>query len=379
MLKESPLINEHRRLGAKFIPFHGWKLPLEYSGSRKEHLSVRNHAGLFDVSHMGEIRVRGAQALTLLNRALTNDASVLRAGQIQYTMLCNEKGGIIDDLILYCLKPREDYLLCVNSARKEVDLKWLKQVMVYKPGYVKSTLEKDFNSWPITIEDESSSWVQLALQGPRAPRILERLIKEESILQLKKNHFQKFSFLGESILVSATGYTGERGFEILLPPSVAHYLWAGILEQDKDCVPVGLAARDTLRIEMKYPLYGNELNEEIDPYSAYLSWVVKNQNDFLGSQALAVIKKRIKRKWIGFAFSKKEGMGVPRLGYRILTESGQVIGEVTSGAYSPSLEKMIGMGYVPIEYSSPGQAIKIEVHQNHILAEVKKTPFYQKT
>ena len=388
MLKNTPLKEEHIRLGAKFMLFYGWKLPLEFSQAKEEHLNVRKNAGLFDVSHMGEIRVRGKEALALLKKCLTNNTARLKKNRVQYNFLCNEKGGVIDDLMLYCLKEKQDYLLCVNASRTEVDLQWLQK-------------HNSFSS--VTVEDESTKWAQLALQGPKSCDILSSVLKQEKsgekivLKKIKKNNFQWGSFKGESILVSATGYTGEKGFEIFISPKKAGLLWRAILKegQSKGCLPVGLAARDTLRMEMKYPLYGKDLNENRDPYSAGLSWAVKNPGPFIGSEALKKIKKNIKKKWVGFRLlSEASVTGVPRLNSRILgglsappiwEKADKVlsisvrkivpVGEVTGGALSPSLGEMIGLGYVPSEYASRDQKIYVEVHQKPVPAKVVTGPF----
>lgn len=364
MLKETALIGEHRRCAAKLIAFHGWKLPLEFSGSTVEHLNVRKNVGFFDVSHMGEIRISGAKALKILEKCLTNNVAALKKNHTQYNLLCNEQGGIVDDLILYCLEPGEDYLLCVNAACLEKDLEWIRSHT--------SNGSKE-------VRDESPHWAQLALQGPKASSLLAVVlgIHEKEELEIKKNHFAWFSFLDQPILVSATGYTGEMGFEILVPPEKAPLLWREILEKGKDfgCLPSGLAARDTLRVEMKYPLYGKDLNENIDPHSAGLSWVIKNPTDFIGSMALSQAKEQIRKKWVGFQLS--EMAGVPRLGSRILVK-GIPVGEVTSGARSPSLDQIIGLGYVAAEYASPSQLIQVEIHQNPVSAEIVATPFIKK-
>ena len=209
MLKETALIEEHRRCGAKLLAFHGWKLPLEFSGSTEEHLNVRKNSGLFDVSHMGEIRVKGAGALNVLEKCLTNNVAALKKNQTQYNFLCNERGGIVDDLILYCLEPPVDYLLCVNSARREEDLNWLHR---HNPSID-------------IIQDESDQWTQLALQGPKASVLLSAVLKDKTVLEIRKNHFQWCAFLDEPVLVSATGYTGEPGFEILISSEKAGFLW----------------------------------------------------------------------------------------------------------------------------------------------------------
>lgn len=404
MLKETALVNEHRLLGAKFINFQGWKLPLEFSGSVAEHLNVRKNSGLFDVSHMGEIRVRGKGALKFLETYLTNNVSILKENQTQYNFLCNKGGGIIDDLILYCFQKGEDYLLCVNSARLEADLTWLRQ-----------------SNFPGEICNESDQWAQLALQGPDAPALLTDVLTSDfnhisekpysvkeihslenqttrqrelsrekhnslvgdsgkTLRDMKKNHFQWFSFFGEPVLISTTGYTGEKGFEFLVSSKNADSLWRAILKRGKPrgCLPTGLAARDTLRMEMKYPLYGKDVNENIDPHSAGFSWAVRNSTNFIGSSALLQIQKKLQKKWVGFQLlPEEEFVGVPRPGSRILVRKIPV-GEVTSGAKSPSLCKMIGLGYVPIEYSRPGQKVQVEIHQNTVPAEIVSTPFIKK-
>ncbi len=441
MLKETVFVSEHRRLGAKFINFHGWKLPLEFSGSTVEHLNVRKNSGLFDVSQMGEIRVRGKGALKFLEKYLTNNVSALKENQTQYNLLCNKQGGIIDDLILYCFKRGEDYLLCVNSACLEKDLAWLKQGLAwfrkdYAQGQLSDrSLSDDLplynlysSDFPVEVFDESDQWAQLALQGPSAPALLTDMLSASSVMpikakkshsveerdsttlskvkavpkkelattveelgsttlskgdhlilkNLKKNYFHWFSFLDEPMLVSATGYTGEKGFEILISPGKAVDLWRVILRRGKSrgCLPVGLAARDTLRMEMKYPLYGKDLNENIDPHSAGLSWAVRNPTNFIGSSALAKIKNSVQKKWVGFQLLPGS-VGVPRKGHRIFAK-GVPVGEVTSGAKSPSLCKMIGLGHVLSEYSRPKQKIQVEIHQKQNPAEVVATPFYKK-
>ena len=272
----------------------------------------------------------------------------------------------MDDLILYCLKPGEDYLLCVNAACLEKDLKWIRY---------------HTSSGPEKVRDESNHWAQLALQGPKAHSLLASVLKDsdgkKANLEIKKNHFQWCSFLDQPVLVSTTGYTGEKGLEIFLSLENIPFLWKELLDKGKDfdCLPVGLAARDTLRMEMKYPLYGKDLDEKADPYSAGLSWAIKNPANFIGSATLAQIKKKISKKWVGFQLSKS--VGVPRKGSAVLVE-GKPVGEVTSGARSPCLDRMIGLTYVPIEYSSPNQSIQVEIHQNLVPAEIVATPFIKK-
>ena len=362
MLKTTPLIEEHQKLGAKLFAFHGWKLPLEYSGSRQEHLNVRKHVGIFDVSHMGEIRIRGNKALQAIEKLFTNNATVLKKHQAQYTLLCNEEGDILDDLILYCLKPQTDYLLCVNAARCLFDLNWISKHNPFKD---------------VLIQNESDLWAQIALQGPKSSQLLSQVLNQNTLQNMKKFAFDFFPFNGEQILVSTTGYTGEKGFEILTSKATAPLLWRKILKQGQDscCLPIGLAARDTLRIEMKYPLYGNDLSEKWDPFSAGLGWAVKNPGKFIGSSALKIKQQKITQKWIGFKLLQTEG--VPRRGQGIYMD-GEQIGEVTSGTKSPCLNRMIGMGYVNRKYSTPGQMLHIDIHQNLIPAEIVATPFIKK-
>ena len=366
--KTTPLFEEQKKAGGRFMLFHGWKLPREFSSATKEHLNVRKNAGLFDISHMGEIRVKGHGALSLLQKTLTNQIDKLKKNQAQYNLMCNEKGGVIDDLMLYCLEPKKDYLLCVNADCVKKDFNWLNKQ----------------NTFKAIITDESNRWAGLSLQGPKALDLLTKAFCSQttSILKnMKKNQCQwvaclfkkdreENSFLPtqdlkafndkyQPVLVSATGYTGERGFEIFLPPQIAPILWRNLLEVGKGvlCL-VGLLGRDTLRLESQYPLYGQELNEDIDPHSAGLSWVVKNKSCFIGSKALSQIKVRKKR----IAFKLASPARVPRTGNRLFFGD-QVIGEVSSGAFSPTLSAMIGMGYVLLEKSTPSTKILVEIQE----------------
>ena len=394
-LKESPLIEEHRRLSARFTSFYGWKLPLEYSSAKQEHLCVRNSAGLFDVSHMGEIRIKGKNSLSLLERILSNEVAQLKKHQAQYSLLCNADGGIIDDLILYCLEFQQDYLLCVNAGRTDFDFEWI---------------QKNNTFTELDIQNESHKFAQLALQGPKAFKILSDLILEyavqdlsknmrqnfkvnlchfppvqsenfcppEELLNMKRFHFKILPFMGELILISRTGYTGEKGFEILCSPGQGVVLWRKILEkgQKAGISPAGLAARDTLRIEMKYPLYGKDLNENTDPYSAGLGWAVKNTKDFIGSSVLQRMNRQVQKKWIGFQLLKPGG--IPRENYAVFSENKKVLGRVTGGALSPCLKSVIGMAYVDKEFANIGQLIYVQIHGNLVPAKIVKTPFILK-
>ena len=356
MLKESPLIEEHRRLKARFINFHGWKLPLSFSSPIKEHLNVRKHCGLFDVSHLGNIRIKGPGALQLLQKCLTSNVAILRQNQSQYSLICNKQGGILDDLIIYCLKAKEDYLLCVNASRLQKDLNWL----------------NSHNDFDATLKNESKMSARMALQGPLSEAVLNDVLSDMPLGGIKKNCFKWCRFESELLMVSATGYTGEKGFEILASPSAAAPLWRKILTTKHSCLPAGLAARDTLRIEMKYPLYGQDLNENTSPYSAGLGFALKNPKPFIGSKSLNRLKKQVKKKWAGFQLLTPSG--VPRKGQRIFVEK-KPLGEVTGGISSPSLNKIIGLGYVPKQYACPSQPIQVEIHGSLVSAKIVATPF----
>ena len=364
-LKTTPLIKEHQKLQARFIDFYGWKLPLKFGSNtaREEHLNVRRAAGLFDISYMSKIRVIGPTALQALEKLLTNNIRIIQKNQSQYNLLCNEKGGIIDDLIVYCMKFQTEYLLIGNGSRQDKVYQWIK--------------DSCSNDREVTIQDESQKWAMMALQGPASFSILQKILQLNNVRTMKKRTWQFSSFLGDNVMMAATGYTGEKGFELLLPSEKASNLWQAILKQGKEfnCLPVGLAARDTLRLEMKYPLYGVDLNEDIDPYSANLAWVVKNSAGFIGKEALMQVRYKIQRKWIGFQI--KNSAGLPRRGMPIWVQNKR-IGEVTSGAMSPCLNYIIGTGYVDSEYSHIGQMIQIEVHQSQISAEIVATPFIKK-
>jgi len=364
MLKTTPLTEEYRILRPRFINFHHWKLPLEFCGAKTEHLNVRNKVGVFDISHMGKIRVTGTstQALCTLERLLTNNVGAMQAYQAQYNLLCNFEGGILDDLIVYCIRPGEEYLLIVNGARLDADIHWMYEHNPEEGG---------------NITNESMEWAMLALQGPESCALLEQVLDDETVQQISKFCWQFFSFHGGSLLVAATGYTGEKGFEILVPTVSARRLWRSILNQGKafGCLPAGLAARDTLRMEMKYPLYGNDLDINTNPYSAGLAWAVKNPKDFIGASMLSQLRHSFKRKWVGFQL--QEASGIPRRLSRIFVND-NVVGEVTSGAMSPCLNRIIGLGYVDRTYSQFGQTLHIEIHQENIPAEIVATPFIKK-
>ncbi len=362
ILKTTPLIEEHRKNGAKFINFHQWKMPLEFqTGAKKEHLNVRSHAGLFDISYMHPIRIRGDGALSTLEKLLTNNPHTLTSGKAQYSLLCQADGGIIDDVIVYCFKVQKDYLLISNAPRGQIVLNWMAKHN--PPGGGK-------------ITDESSTYAFIALQGPTTYSVLKDVLGAEQIKDVSMFQGQFCDFQHSLIWVAGTGYTGEKGVEILAPVSIIKHLWQALLHQGEihGVKPAGLAARDTLRLEMKYPLYGADLTTKVNPLSAGLAWVVKNPAPFIGATALSKIV--VKKKWVGFCILASSG-GVPRKGQSIWHDKAK-IGEVTSGALSPSLNKMIGTGFVDTKYSKPGQILQIAIHNTQNPAEVVVTPFIKK-
>ena len=347
-LKTTPLFENHKKCGAKITPFAGWKLPLEFSNARKEHLSVRNTVGIFDVSHMGEIQVKDPKALEFLSSVLTNNIQDLKENHCQYTLMCNQQGGILDDMILYCLQKPSDYLLCVNAGNTDKILKWM----------------QSFSN--ISIEDVSKKWGQIAVQGPNSKRLIEKIFQSAS---LKRFQFHFVDFHGSTYLMSRTGYTGEDGFEILSPYDKTLKLWEELLSLKAN--PIGLAARNTLRLEMKYPLYGPDMDETVSPYEMGLTWACKNQSAFIGKKACF---QETQRRWVGFEILEKSG--IPRTSYSIFSEDKEQIGRVTSGAFSPSLEKMIGLALVKKEFSKQGSRFFVQVHGDRALSQVVSTPFY---
>ncbi len=357
-IKKTPLAELHEKLGGKMVEFAGWWMPIQYAGLKEEHLCVRNHVGLFDVSHMGEIRVKGPKALQTVEWLTTNDVARLKTGEAHYTLFPNEQGGLVDDLIVYCLKPESDYLLCVNAANKDKDLAWC---LKHNKG--------------ADITDESSHWAQIAIQGPQALTLCERVLGSEAI-GLKYFTFKAMKFAGFNCLVAATGYTGESGLEVFIESTGASKLWQSLLEKGSDLgvQPIGLGARDTLRTEMKYSLYGHEINDTTNPYEAGLGWVMKPQKkDFIGKDLILKQKEAgLKRQLIGFKMKDK---GIARQGYALFSFDNKESGAVTSGTLSPCLNEAIGIGYVRKEDSAIGTQILVDIRGRKALAEVVKTPF----
>lgn len=352
---------QHLALGAKMIEFGGWEMPVWYEGILAEHRAVRTTVGLFDVSHMGEIEVSGADALLFLQRLLTNDLAKLKVGQVQYSFLCNPAGGVIDDLLVYKLAA-ERYGLVVNAGNRLKDWKWLK------------TQVKDEQ---VTLVDQTAEIGLLALQGPRAAELLSEFAAV-SLLDLKPFHFCKTQVGGFAVLVSRTGYTGEDGFELYVEMAALPQLWAKLLQggQKIGLRPAGLGARDTLRFEAGLPLYGQELNEEITPLQADLEFFVAwSKTDFIGKEALLVQKKvGLKRKLVGFEMLER---GIPRSGYP-LEKEGREIGVVTSGNYAPTLKANLGLGYVDSEHAFLGNEIVVKVRGRELKARLIKKPFYSR-
>jgi aminomethyltransferase len=363
-LRETPLVDEHRALNAKLIDFAGWLMPVEYRGLRLEHQACRAGVGLFDVSHMGEVRVRGEGALDALQWLTTNDVSRLEMGRAQYSLLPNERGGIVDDVIVYCLEPKRDYLVCVNASNAAKDFAWMRD---HAAG---SGTKQSFE-----ITDESDRWAQIAVQGPRAMALVERLFGADA-RALAPFQFRAFAFGDDSVLVARTGYTGEDGVEIFTPPGAAPALWRALLAKGADLgvAPIGLGARDTLRTEMRYPLYGHEIDDETNPYAAGLGWVVKpNAKDFVGRGLMLEGRDAARaRPLVGF---KMIDRGIARQGYPISNEAGVNIGRVTSGTLSPSLNENIGVGYVSQSNATVGQTIFVEIRGKSIAARIVPTPF----
>ena len=359
-MKEIALASIHKELGAKMVPFAGYNMPVSYEGVNKEHETVRNGIGVFDVSHMGMLFVRGEKALEFLQKTCSNDASTLAIGKAQYTYFPNETGGIIDDFIMYRTKENE-YLLVVNASNTEKDWNWL----------VKNNTEG------AELENATDDYSIFAVQGPKTTEAMQALTKV-NLSELKFYSFEYAEFAGaKDVLVSATGYTGSGGFEVYVKNTDAEKVWNAIMEAGKayDIAPIGLAARDTLRLEMGYCLYGNDIDETTSPLEAGLGWITKFNKTFINSENLKTAKEAgISNKLVGFELTER---GIPRQDYDIVDADGNKIGRVTSGTMSPSLGKAIGMGYVPMEYSTPDSEIFIQVRKKQIPAKVVKTPFYK--
>jgi aminomethyltransferase len=360
-MKSTPFTQKHIALGAKMAPFAGYNMPISYTGINDEHHAVRNNAGVFDVSHMGEFILKGEGALDLIQRVTTNDASKLSNGKAQYSCLTNENAGIVDDLLVYCVEENKVYMLVVNASNIEKDWEWIMR----------------HNTGNVEMHNISDKTALLAIQGPNATKILQSLT-EMDILNLKYYTFVKGVFAGvENVLVSATGYTGAGGVEIYFEDKDdnAEKIWDAIFEAGtpKGLKPIGLGARDTLRLEMGYCLYGNDIDDFSTPLEAGLAWITKFTKPFTSSEYLQKQKTNgVEKKLVGFEMIDK---GIPRHDYRIKDAEGNLIGRVTSGTQSPSLGKAIGLGYVRTDLSGLDSEIYVEVRDKLLKAKVVKIPF----
>jgi aminomethyltransferase len=360
-IKNTALTNKHIALGAKMVPFAGYNMPVSYSGLNEEHLTVRNGVGVFDVSHMGEFRIKGEKALDLIQLVTSNDASKLTDGKIQYSCLPNDKGGIVDDLLVYRFKADEYYLI-VNASNIEKDWNWIKQ----------------HNTMGAEMLDLSEKTSLLAVQGPKSIKALQKLTK----VDLSKMEYYTFTvdtMAGiDYVIISNTGYTGAGGFEIYVPNEHAEKMWNAIFEAGKefDIKPIGLGARDTLRLEMGFCLYGNDIDDTTSPIEAGLGWITKFTKNFVNRAQIEAQKTNgVSKKLIGFEMIDR---GIPRHDYVITDAKGNTIGKVTSGTQSPSLNKAIGMGYVKTEFAKPDSEIFISIRDKAIKAKVTKLPFLAK-
>lgn len=359
-MKEIALTNKHISLGAKMVPFAGYNMPVQYEGINAEHATVRQGVGVFDVSHMGEFILKGENALDLIQRVTSNDASKLYDGKIQYSCLPNENGGIVDDLLVYRIDEKS-YMLVVNASNIEKDWNWIQQ----------------YNTKDVEMHNISDKTSLLAVQGPKAAEALQSLT-DVDLASMEYYTFVKGQFAGvDNVLISATGYTGAGGFEIYFDNEHADKIWDAIFEAGAslDIKPIGLGARDTLRLEMGFCLYGNDIDDNTSPIEAGLGWITKFTKEFTNSEALKAEKEAgVKSKLVGFEMIDR---GIPRHDYEIVDAEGQVIGRVTSGTQAPSLQKAIGMGYVNKEFAKEGTEIYISIRNNKIKAKVVKFPFYK--
>ena len=357
----TPFTQKHIALGAKMAPFAGYNMPISYTGINVEHAAVRNNAGVFDVSHMGEFILKGPGALDLIQRVTSNDASILENGKAQYSCLPNTSGGIVDDLLVYCIEKNNVYMLVVNASNIEKDWKWI----------------SNYNTQGVEMHNISAKTALLAVQGPKATKIIQTLTGMD-VLNMPYYSFAKGEMLGiDNVLISATGYTGAGGVEIYFENinDNANKIWEAIFKAGAadGIQPIGLGARDTLRLEMGFCLYGNDIDDTTSPLEAGLGWITKFNKDFTNKEALLSQKTNgVTKKLIGFEMIDR---GIPRHHYEIKDAAGKKIGSVTSGTQAPSLGKAIGMGYVTTEHSKPGSTIYIDIRNTLIKAQVVKFPF----
>lgn len=360
-MKNTALTHIHESLGAKMLPFAGYNMPITYEGINAEHETVRNDVGVFDVSHMGEFLLSGPNALALIQKVTSNDASVLTVGRAQYSCLPNNDGGVVDDLIIYKMK-KEEYLLVVNASNIEKDWNWI----------------SSHNDLGVDMKDLSEEYSLLAIQGPKAVEAMQSLSSID-LSAIKYYHFEVADFAGiDDVIISATGYTGSGGFEIYCKNSDAEVIWNKVFEAGAafGIKPIGLAARDTLRLEMGFCLYGNDISDTTSPLEAGLGWITKFNKEFTNSENLKKQKEAgVSRKLVAFEMQER---AVPRHDYEIVDGAGAVIGIVTSGTMSPSMNKGIGLGYVTIDNSALESDIYIRIRKKDVAAKVVKLPFYKK-
>ncbi len=360
-MKHIPLRHIHEGLGAKMVDFAGFYMPVQYEGVNIEHETVRNGVGVFDVSHMGEFLLTGENALALIQKVCSNDASVIEVGKAQYSCLTNENGGIVDDLIIYRIKENQ-YLLVVNASNIDKDWEWISK----------------HNDMGVEMKNLSDEYSLLAIQGPKAVEAMQSLTSV-NLSEIPYYSFKVADFAGiDNVIISATGYTGSGGFEIYCKNEEVEQIWNKVFEAGAPfgIKPIGLAARDTLRLEMGFCLYGNDINDTTSPLEAGLGWITKFTKDFIASDILKKQKEEgVKRKLVGFELLER---GIPRHDYEIVDKDGNVIGMVTSGTMAPSLGKGIGMGYVTVEHSKIDSEIFIRIRKNDVPAKVVKMPFYKK-
>lgn len=359
-MKNTALTEKHIALGAKMVPFAGYNMPVSYEGINTEHVTVRNGVGVFDVSHMGEFILKGDEALDLIQRVTSNDAAKLYDGKVQYSCLPNTNGGIVDDLLVYRISEKS-YMLVVNASNIDKDWNWIQQ----------------FNTKGVEMHNISDKTSLLAIQGPNAADALQSLT-EVNLAAMEYYTFVKGTFAGvENVLISATGYTGAGGFEIYFENQYANKIWDAIFEAGKpyNIKPIGLGARDTLRLEMGFCLYGNDIDDTTSPIEAGLGWITKFSKPFTNHQALQTQKEAgVTQKLVGFEMIDR---GIPRHDYQIADSNGNIIGKVTSGTQAPSLQKAIGMGYVSKDFTKEGDEIFILIRNTPVKAKVVKFPFYK--
>ncbi len=357
-MKTTALTDKHIALGAKMVPFAGYNMPVQYAGINAEHETVRKGVGVFDVSHMGEFILKGENVLALIQKVTSNDASKLVDGKVQYSCLPNEDGGIVDDLLVYRIDDKT-YMLVVNASNIEKDWNWISK----------------YNDLGVDMKDISDRTTLLAIQGPKAVQALQKLT-EVDLDSMEYYSFKKGKFAGiDNVVISATGYTGAGGFEIYFDNAHAEAIWDAVFEAgaEFDIKPIGLGARDTLRLEKGFCLYGNDIDDTTSPLEAGLGWITKFTKEFTNSAALQQQKQEgVSRKLVGFEMIDR---GIPRHDYEIVDEAGNTIGKVTSGTQSPTLQKAIGMGYVKTEFAKEGTEIFIKIRDNQVKAKVVKMPF----